>query len=189
MLFMARSMARVGRCCQLDCPRADGLFTPDCGQRTTDRYCMLFAHPSPVEQIAQWHTQTKQFGGLGYKQPLGQRKATAANGDNKVNGIFSSGCGGETETETVGGNRVWPWLTGCGCGCCRCVIQQNNQQRARVFKPSQIYFLMLFFCNFPHFTLVFHASSALWSSSQWQYLTMLLSLLLLSPRPENGRLN
>lgn len=78
------------------------------------------------------------------------------------------------------------------CGCCRCVIQQNNQQRARVFKPSQIYFLMLFFCNFPHFTLVFHASSALWSSSstpsQWQYLTM-LCLLLLSPRPENGRLN
>lgn len=45
MLFMARSMARVGRCCQLDCPRADGLFTPDCGQRTTDYYCMLFAHP------------------------------------------------------------------------------------------------------------------------------------------------
>lgn len=78
------------------------------------------------------------------------------------------------------------------CSCCRCVIQQNNQQRARVFKPSQIYFLMLFFCNFPHFTLVFHASSALWSSSssssQWQYLTM-LCLLLLSPRPENGRLN
>lgn len=31
MLFMARSMAREGRCCQLDCPRADGLFTPDFG--------------------------------------------------------------------------------------------------------------------------------------------------------------
>lgn len=160
------------------------------GLRTADYGLLLYvvcpSQPGRIDcPVA--HIDEIVWGGLGYEQPLGQRKATAANGDNKVNGIFSSGCGGETET--VGGNRVWPWLTGCGCGCCRCVIQQNNQQRARVFKPSQIYFLMLFFCNFPHFTLVFHASSALWSSSQWQYLTMLLSLLLLSPRPENGRLN
>lgn len=40
MLFMARSMAREGRCCQLDCPRADGLFTPDFGLRTTTVCCL-----------------------------------------------------------------------------------------------------------------------------------------------------
>lgn len=159
--------------------------TADKGLRTTTVCCLPI--PARSNRLPSGTHRRNSLEGWGVEQPLGQRKATAANGDNKVNGIFSSGCGGETET--VGGNRVWPWLTGCGCGCCRCVIQQNNQQRARVFKPSQIYFLMLFFCNFPHFTLVFHASSALWSSSQWQYLTMLLSLLLLSPRPENGRLN
>lgn len=36
-----------------------------------------------------------------------EEKATAANGDNKVNGIFFDRVG-QTETENVGGNRVWP---------------------------------------------------------------------------------
>lgn len=161
MLFMARSMAREGRCCQLDCPRADGLFTPDCGLRTTTVCCL----PIPA-WLNRLPSGTHRRNSLG-NNPWGKRKAKKRRRRQRMATTKSM------EFFLIGWGRLrlrMSAATGfgpadCGFGCCRCVIQQNNQQRARVFKPSQIYFLMLFFCNFPHFTLVFHASSALWSSS------------------------
>lgn len=157
MLFMARSMAREGRCCQLDCPRADGLFTPDFG------LLLYVVCPSqlgwidcPVAHIDEivWGTTP---GAKGRRRREGDGSEWRQ--QSQWNFFWSGGADWDWECRRQQG------LALADCGCCRCVIQQNNQQRARVFKPSQIYFLMLFFCNFPHFTLVFHASSALWSSS------------------------
>lgn len=106
MLFMARSMAREGRCCQLDCPRADGLFTPDFG------LLLYVVCPSqlgwidcPVAHIDEivWGTTP---GAKGRRRREGDgsewRQQSQWNFFDRV---------GQTETENVGGNRVWPWLT------------------------------------------------------------------------------
>lgn len=136
MLFMARSMAREGRCCQLDCPRADGLFTPDFG------LLLYVVCPSLLGWIdcPVAHIDNIVWGTTPGAKEGEEEKATAANGDNKVNGIFLIGWG-RLGLRLSAATGFGPADCGFGCVAVAAVLSSKTINSARGFlSPARYIF-------------------------------------------------
>lgn len=147
MLFMARSMARLGRCCQLDCPRADGLFTLLlwllCSS-SSPCHCGSNRLPSGTHRR---NSLRQQGQGVGMSATLGQEKnenrqrqrmATTKSMEffHRVSGL------GLRKMGIDGGNRVWPWFWTVSLSLSFSVLSSKTINSARGFlrpKPRDIF--------------------------------------------------